>query len=164
MVNKYFDRRIIPITNNNVPWLIFGAVVFLLFLVAVPAVNNLTSPVDVSRIERIVSNPESFKNRDTTVSGNINEVIGTRAFTVNDPDIIGNDNLLIISRQPLQAVGGGGDDLLYKENDRVTVSGPVRIFRIKEIEDDLGVDLDDDAFLQWEGRPALIVNSINSPN
>lgn len=40
------------------------------------------------------------------------------------------------------------------------MTGTVRIFRVLEVEKDLGIDLDDGDFAEWEDEPAIVADSV----
>ncbi len=66
----------------------------------------------------------------------------------------GEDDSVLVIGAPL-AVGA------LAEDDRVMVAGPVRRFILADFERELGVDLDDEAFDDWEGKPAIIARVVD---
>lgn len=113
-----------------------------------------------SQVDRLANSPTRYYGDSVTLSGSVENVIGSRAVTLTGPGII-NDTVLVISKQPLVPVGGGGDDVFYKEGTRVFVSGEARSFQIDEMEEELGVELVDEEFRTWEGKPVIVADSIH---
>ncbi len=66
----------------------------------------------------------------------------------------GEDDRVLVIGAPA-AVGA------LAEDDRVMVAGPVRRFVLVDVERELGVDLDDEAFDDWEGRPAILARVLD---
>ncbi len=100
----------------------------------------------------IVENPEPFVGQRVTVSSEVEEVISTSAFTLDSPTAIGN-RLLVIRITP--------GEVTVIEGVPVQVTGTVREFELPAIEEEVGVALDDEAFTEFEGRPAIVAQSIS---
>lgn len=91
-----------------------------------------------------------------TVSGEVTSVIAPTGFTISgeqdaelaDPNTSG---VLVVSAQEFGVT----------EGDVVQIVGEVALFRIADIESDLGIDLDDELFEEFEGQPALIASSVD---
>ncbi len=58
------------------------------------------------------------------------------------------DGVLVLAAPPAGAV--------LDEDDRVLVTGLVRPFSLAEFERGLGVDLEDETFAAWEGKPVVV--------
>ena len=58
------------------------------------------------------------------------------------------DGVLVLAARPAGAV--------LDEDDRVLVTGLVRRFSLAEFEGELGVDLEDETFAAWEGKPVVV--------
>lgn len=113
-----------------------------------------------SQIEKLANSPTRYYGDAVTLTGNVATVIDSRAITVTGPGVI-NDTVLVISRQPLVPVGGGLDQTFYKEGTRISLSGEARRFDLTEMEKELGVNLVDEEYAQWEGKPVIIAESIH---
>lgn len=152
--NRYVDKRKMTKSDYRyMPSLLFGALILLLLIVISPALDTITTPVELSRVDRAFQNPSNGDASKVAFNGKIKKLVSTRAFTINDPSTTGNENILVVSLQPLQAVGGGNGDLLYDKNDTVKVKGDIKIFNLQEVERDLGIKLDPSVFGPWEGKP-----------
>lgn len=115
-----------------------------------------------TRLEQIAEDPQNFIGQEVRAVGEVSEVIGSRALVAQSTELE-SDDILVISRQPLMPVGGVGEEnLLYQGGDRVAITGTVREFNIRELEQELGLDLVDEQFAQWEGRSVIIADSIET--
>jgi hypothetical protein len=144
-----------------VPWLLFGSLILLLLVVISPALETITTPVALSRVDRAFQNPSNSANLKVSFNGKIENLVSSRAFLINDPSTTGKDNMLVVSLQPLQAVGGGNGELLYDKNDTVNVKGDIKIFNMQEVEKNLRIKLDPAVFGPWEGRPYVEANVVS---
>jgi hypothetical protein len=160
--NKYVDKR--QMTKPDymyVPWILFGALILLLLIVISPALDTITTPVTLTKVDRAFQNPSNETASKVAFNGKIERLVSSRAFTINDPSTTGNENVLVVSLQPLQAVGGGNGELLYNKNDTVKVRGDIKIFNMQEVEKDLGINLDPSVFGPWEGKPYIEAETVN---
>lgn len=102
-------------------------------------------------IDDITDDPARYLGRTVTVGGEVNQILSPRAFVLEGDDLVGGDDLLVVGANEL---GGISPD------EVVLVSGPVRRFNLAEAERDLGVDLDDNLFRDFDGRPAIVARDI----
>ena len=141
------------------PLAIIGVVVLALIAFGTFYFGQDGVPQSESRIGQILEEPSEFTGEEVTVSGQVARVIGSRALTIDAPSAF-SEKLLVISRIPLEPIGGGGLDTLYSENDRVRVQGTVLEFNLREFEQMLGEDLVDEEFIGWEGRPVIVADAV----
>ncbi|MCU0527768.1 MAG: hypothetical protein MUF72_23470 [Elainella sp. Prado103] len=103
----------------------------------------------------VSAQPEDFYGRAIAVEGNVDDIYSRYAFTLNDPDLLDEEDLLVINANPEQRFG---------EDRSVIVVGELRPFVLAEIERDynLGVDLGlpSDLEVDYEERPVLIVREV----
>lgn len=97
-------------------------------------------------IDDVATHPEQHLGLTVTVSGEVEEQLLTPHIFV-----LGDDALLAISKTP-------GPELFVEATAYVT--GEVRLFNLKEIEQELGLDLDDEALRGYEGQPVILVESL----
>ena len=146
------------------PLLILGILTFgvLAAIITLPKLidDNITDPNTSSLITQVVKDPDNYLGSSVTVRAEIENMIPGRSFTLDGPGVV-NDKILVISKQPLEAVGGAGDTPLYKENDGVQVSGTVRKLNIQEVERELGIDLNENELRAWEGKPVIVANTVS---
>lgn len=115
-------------------------------------------------ISEIVDNPSAFYGKTVTVTGAVEDVLGARSFTIEDDDFLSDDSLPIIAGSAILNRAGGPLDTtevgdLFGDQV-VVVTGEVHQFNLSAWEERIGVDLEDDAWGPWAGRPGIIATSI----
>ncbi len=152
--------------STGSPWLwIIGAIALIaiaLFLL-IPLFNtNDSGGADTgATISEIVQAPNTYVGQTVTVSGAVNDVIDRRAFTIGGDEFYGDAQLLVVSANTIPSPQGRTTEEALLSRDVVQVHGPVRLFNMAEFERDLGIDLDDNVFAEWAGRPAVVAQSID---
>jgi len=138
----------------------FGSVAAILLVAGIVTYINRPITQDDQTVSTIVTNPDSYSGVQLSLSGKIDSVIGSRAFTIDNPGLAGGE-LLVISATPLEAIGGSGiDQRIIDRDDQVRISGRVQRFSLQQIEAQLGTDLVDETFADWEGKPVIIADEV----
>jgi hypothetical protein len=108
-------------------------------------------------VEEVTSNPQQYLGSVVTVSGNLEEVISPTAIRLSSGGIlgIGEDDILVLGQE---AFPPGVSE--RRQELSLQVTGPVQIFNRIEFEQDWGVDLDDELFTVYEGRPYIVAQSL----
>ena len=112
-------------------------------------------------VDDITDNPARYLGQTVTTAGEVDEILGPRAFTIGGDDFIGEDELLVVGANQLPAIQGRPGAEQLAENDVVTVRGTVRRFVLADVERDLGVDLEDNLFRDWADKPAIVAQQIS---
>ena len=95
---------------------------------------------------------DGYVGEQVTLSADVNEVITPEAFT-----IAGTDDTTV---EALLVVGATGNAELAPETT-VEVTGTVQdAFVVTEVEEELGVDLDDALFAEWEQEPYVVADGV----
>jgi hypothetical protein len=97
----------------------------------------------------VAEEPAPFIDKNVTISGKVAEVITPNAFTLDDEELIGGKELLVVG-----ATGG------IDAGKTVRVTGKIRNFVAAEIEQDLDIKLEPELKARYEGRAAAIARSI----
>lgn len=97
----------------------------------------------------VAESPAPFIGKNVTISGKVAEVIAPNAFTLDDEELIGGKELLVVG-----ATGA------ISEGNTVRVRSSIRKFHAAEIEKDLDVQLQPSLKAKYEGRAAAIARSI----
>ena len=151
-----------PHSSKGFIWLIAGSfAIVALALVALPLFNteNAVSPTETP-VGVIAQYPQQFTGNDVKVQGEITDRMGHRGFTVRGKGIL-KEEILVISKNPLEAVGGSGDNYeLFNDNKPIQIQGTVKTFNLKEIEDEIGFDLPDKDFAAWEGKRVIVADTV----
>lgn len=100
----------------------------------------------------IAEEPSLFIGKTVTVSSIVDEVISPNAFTLDDKELIGGKELLVVG-----AIPSGGS--IYK-GDTVLVIGTVRKHITAEIEKDFDFDLQTELEVEYKSRTIVIAQSI----
>jgi hypothetical protein len=133
-----------------------------------PACGTPTPEADISETENDVAattnsnvttedlsdNLSAYLGQSVTVREEVEEVVGDYAFLLDDDQLFGGEEILIInaSGQPV--------DLVEGEDTDVQVTGEVRQLILADLEQEYGFDLDNDLFVDYENQPAIVAQSI----
>jgi hypothetical protein len=127
--------------------------------------DTVTSPGDVAltpgslRVADIMDNPTQYIGDTVTVEADVEEVLGTYAFVLDEDDPIagGIDNDLMVFSAKSAMLADIDDQWL---NNRVRVTGVVRQATVAEIEREVEWDLTPDVETKVDGtKPVLIAHS-----
>lgn len=138
-----------------IPGVLVLLLVFGLAAIALFDREGAVSPRTGVTVDDIADRPRDFYGRTVRTTGEVDRVLGRRAFTLGEP---GGQVLVLTARLPegiVRPVGRWPDDRT------VHVAGTVRRFEREALERELGVELGGDAFADWTGRPAIIPRSID---
>lgn len=104
--------------------------------------------------EEVVNETEQLIGQTVTVRSQPVEKISPYAFTISDEQFFGNE--------PIVVVNASGEPFVFppEEDTEVQVTGEVRQFVVAELEQELGVDFDEDLYVEFEDRPAIIAQSM----
>lgn len=131
------------------------AVVSLVVLIALFRDAESAGPEAGVALYDIADDPTEFYGTTVTVSGEVNEVLGPRSFT------IGDEELLVVSSAPLPEVVDRPGELPLSGGDVVKVTGRVRNFDVFEVEREIGADLDDELLDAWAATPSIVADSVS---
>lgn len=112
----------------------------------------------ISTPSAIADNPQAYVGRLVSVRGEVEEVIGATAFSLDEDALLegGVDNdILVISSPDVPPIVQEGI-----ESKTVQVFGTVRMLVTSEVEREFGFDLDDELVVDFEGRPVIIASSV----
>lgn len=103
----------------------------------------------------ITEDPSQYYGRTLAVTGEVENIVGPNAFTLDEDELIGASDLLVLAATPKQAIDDG---------EKVAVTGVLRKFVVADLERDY--DLTWDLELQrkleaeYSNKPVLIANSV----
>ena len=109
--------------------------------------------------QQVIENPGAYVGKTVTVSGDVEEIWGPRAFNMDSSMSIGE--LLVIGREPFPQVTVNNADTAYVINDIATVKGVVRLLVKADIEREIGWDLDPKIVAEFDGKPVLVAESVS---
>ncbi|KQO02140.1 hypothetical protein ASF21_16070 [Arthrobacter sp. Leaf234] len=97
---------------------------------------------------------DTYVGEEVTVSADVNEILSPMSFTIAGTDDTTVDALLVLHDTELPEVTAGLT---------VGVTGTVQeAFDLPTVEEEMGVDLDDAAFEDWDGEPYIEATSVDT--
>lgn len=112
-------------------------------------------------VSDILENPAVYVGQTVTVVGDAEELIGDQAFVL-DTFGVTDDKILVIGRTPLVEMVVNEDDerIGIEEGDDVTIGGTIRVFSVADIETEIGMNLEENLFVQFENLPAIVADTV----
>ncbi len=110
----------------------------------------------------VTDNPGEFYGARITFSGLVTDVVGPNAVAIGGDQFVGGDRVLVVGARKLDRIAEGvpeGVLLKIQQQDLVQASGTLREFKLEEVENEVGYELDDNLFGDWEGEPVLVADS-----
>ena len=111
-------------------------------------------------VDQITDDPSAYDGVTVTLVGDVEDVLGPRAFTIEDQDILFDETLLVVSSRPFAAQPENVIEADMLRSQSVMISGTVHTFNEAAFEDRLGIDLNAERVAAWSGRPALIADRL----
>lgn len=103
----------------------------------------------------ITENPQEFYNQPIAVEGAVAEVRDANSFTLNDAELFGGENLLVLNANPAQTVEDG---------ETVAVVGELRPFVVADIERDYDLTWDlevqQELEAEYSQKPVFIAREV----
>ena len=99
-------------------------------------------------LSEVADNPDAMFGQTVTVSGGILEIIGPNAVVIGSDTLLVGEQVLVVSSQDLQEMIEQSDKELA--DSALQVTGEVRQLSIPTIEQDLNIELDEDALSDFE--------------
>lgn len=125
-----------------------------LFLTSCNTAEERVDKVGGVTANQVIENPSAYVGKTVTVSGDVEEIHGPRAFNMDSGASIGE--LLVVGREPFPNLADAGDRA-YVINDVATVTGVVRMFVTADVEREIGWDLDPQIEAEFNAKPVLVV-------
>ncbi len=107
---------------------------------------------------QVIENPSAYVGKTVTVSGDVEEIWGPRAFNMDSGVTVGE--LLVVGREPFPQVAATGNRA-YVVSDIATVTGVVRMLVTADVEREIGWDLDPRIEAEFNAKPVLIAQTIS---
>jgi hypothetical protein len=122
--------------------------------------NRVADDADGPSVAAIADEPAAFYGKEVTIDGEVVDSLGPRAFVLGEREGLDTARVLVLGAAALPVAEGRSEDAPFLDDDEVQVSGMVRPFRQDELERELGFDLDDAVFADWENEPTLVATSV----
>lgn len=135
---------------------IFAAAAFVLPACSMPVaeVDSAEDARENVTSEEISDNFSAYVGQEVTIRQDIEETVGNYAFLLDEDQLFGGEEILVIntSNSPLELVDSDDTD--------VQVTGEVREFVFADLEREFTLGLEPDLFVDYEGRPVILARSI----
>ena len=106
-------------------------------------------------VDDIAENPSKYYNKRLALTGEIQNIKNPKIFTLDEDDLLGEQDLLVLNNTPAMAVNNG---------QTVAVTGVVRPLRIAELERDYKLTWDEglkkQLELEYSEKPVLIADTV----
>lgn len=110
----------------------------------------------------IADDPEAWLGKMVTVRGDLADRVGPRSFTLSEPGlgtgsflVLAQNDQVIPAEEPIFGEQGAG------AGETVQVTGNIRLFDLAEIEQEIGFDLQDTSFTDYDNQPVIIAQTVN---
>ena len=116
-----------------------------------------------TRVSQITANPEQYYGQQVEVRGGLGQVIEPRALAMLDRrDLRGQGAIpeSTITDRGLLVINTNANNPSLSERENIRVRGTLQPFDIAAIEQDLGVDLDDALYTEYEDRPVILADRV----
>lgn len=129
-------------------------------LLVVPAVvfgcePRATTAVDGPTPEKVVDEPARYLGQEISLSGEVDDVYGQRAFELEGTKPFFDEELLVLTKSPV-AISGAA----LRNNDHVVVTGTVREFSSADLNRELGWEVSAELDEEWRDKPVIVAKSI----
>lgn len=103
--------------------------------------------------EELSSGAEGLIGETVSVRGEVGETVDESSFLFENNEVFGNEGILVIN--------ASGEPLVLPDADdsQVQVTGEVQQLVIADVENEYGLDLDPDLYVDYEDRPVVIAQS-----
>ena len=126
---------------------------------APPAATTIPQPTGVT-LGDVLREPMRYSGTTVTVSGEVNDVLGPRAFTIGGEEFLPPGELLIVSKTDFPSIPDRPANEYLVDNDLVQVTGTVRTYVHAEVRNEVENAFEGETYLRWEGKPVLVASSV----
>lgn len=140
---------------------IFSLLIIPLFYPPVPSISE-TNPQEESSgevtVEDITNNPTNYYGTSVSLNGQFDGLVGENGFLITQPGVVGLDLLVVSSTNARELFSQ--ENVPGDEKFGVAVVGDVEQFDISTVEQQIGVNLDNNLFQPYQGKPVIIATQI----
>lgn len=119
---------------------------------------DMTTPPAVETLEEVTDDPELYVGEQVTVRGEVDTVLGNNTIVLDVPGELVNDEILVVSTNPVAETVVDTQGLL--DQRQVRLSGTVTQFVYTEVYDTLDPNVTADVVATFEGRPFILTDNI----
>jgi hypothetical protein len=120
--------------------------------------NQKATAEKTVKIKDINKRPQNWLNKKVTLHGKIEQVgADAKSFVLNGDGFF-NDEILVITRSGAKTAAAANITPMFKEDNKVQVSGTIRRMKIVEVEKEYSLDLDPQIEVEFEGTAPVLVS------
>ena len=146
--------------------IIIVGILFFLFSLLIPLFFPPSPNIEIPEeqlsgevtVEDITNNPQNYYGTQVVVDGQVRNLVGDNGFLLSEPGVVGLD-LLVVSNTNVRELFSQ-ENVPGDEKVNVEILGDVQQFNITDVENKAGVNLDNNLFQPYEGKPVIIANQI----
>lgn len=145
-----------PISNRGK--IRVGAIAMALSAMLLPACANdpnVGGPTAESNVtaEKVADETNELIGQPVTIRSDVVEKIGPSTFTVSDEQFFGGETILVVN-------ASGAPFVFPIDENEVQITGTVAKFVVADINRVYGLGLDPNLYVDYEGKPAIIAQSL----
>ncbi|MBE9128290.1 MULTISPECIES: hypothetical protein [unclassified Coleofasciculus] len=130
-----------------------GAIALALMALLLPACQTTVPEAEENvTAEDVAEETDDLLGQEVTVRSEVVEKVGPAAFTISDEEFLSGESILVLN--------ASGEPSVLPEDTELQVTGKVAKFVVADIERDYDLDLDEELYVEYEDKPALIAQSI----
>lgn len=116
--------------------------------------DDFTDPYTGEYDEAFLEDVNVYAGNEVTLRAQVDDVYSPSAFTIVGPEGVSVEPILVVATEDVETEG-------LEEGLPVTVAAtPAKQFDLAEVESELGVDLEDGQYEEWEDRPFLMATIV----
>jgi hypothetical protein len=109
---------------------------------------------DNVELDELTGNIEEYVGQTVTVRADAMETVGESSFILQDDDWFGGEEVLVLNTT------GSAFVLPPGEETEVQATGEVQEFVVAEVEEEYGLELDPELYVEYENQPAILAESL----
>ena len=133
-----------------------GAIALLVSAMVLPACesNEIAQDEGETNVttEDLTENTDQLIGQTVTVRSDVEEEVGEVGFILEADELFGGEPILVLN--------ASGTPFLLPQDTPVQVTGEVTQFVLADVERDYDLDLEEDLYVDYEERPAIIAESL----
>lgn len=104
-------------------------------------------------VDKITGNIDEYVGQTVTIRGEVESELDESGFVLEDDEFFGGEQFLLLN--------AGAEPVMRPSEDvPVQATGTVREFILADIESEYGIDLDDELYVDYENKPAIVAESV----
>jgi hypothetical protein len=116
--------------------------------------EDLADPYDGPYDAEFHQDVEAYADQEVTLSADVAEVLSDRSFTITGPEGEEVEPILVVTEDAVEGLEQGGSVLVAATaHDE---------FELADVEEELGVDLTDEEYEEWDGEPYLTASQVET--